>query len=103
MSFGGIGYGGGASTAFGTQGTPQFQPISSTKDPTNKNLQFQSDVALFYNIYIEDIFAGQIAVPDGQGPYTASGFLIPMPYPTQAVVNVYDKCGWGYLGSGTII
>jgi hypothetical protein len=88
--------------AFGTEGTPVFQLMSSTNIPTNKLLQIQSNVALVFKVVsLQGTFINLLASPDGAGPYTASG-TINIPYPTVVNVDVFDKSTFQWLGMGTI-
>jgi len=90
-------------TGFGTEGVPSFQLISTTNISTNKTIQIQSDDALVFNFNAADgTFIGQIASPDGAGPYVASGSLIPVPYPTTVTVTVLDKSTQVQLGMTTL-
>lgn len=101
----GIGLGG-AGTAFGKEGVPMINRVSTTNIPTDKTITFKSTDTLLYNIFnSEGNFMGQIAPPlsppaTGRGPLTAVGHIIPsFPYPTQAVVYVYDATTLMSLGS----
>jgi hypothetical protein len=90
--------------AFGTEGVPSFQFMSTNNDPTDKNLTFNSDDALFFKVTdMQNNFIGQFASPNGSGPYQATGGIFPnTPYPTIANVDVYDKATFKYLGQGQI-
>jgi hypothetical protein len=97
---------GGAGTAFGKEGVPMINRVSTTNNPTDKSLSFQSKDTLLYNVLSPDgEFMGQFAPPlsppaTGQGPLTATGHIIPsFPYPTYAVVYVYDATTLVSLGS----
>ena len=89
--------------SMGNQGSPLFQRVSTDNNPTHKTVEIQSNDALIFNFAGPDgSFIGQVASPNGAGPYAASGSLISIPYPTTVVVTVLDKTTQVQLGSATI-